>query len=127
MRASFLILAALTFPACSRGEPTEVTLDVGKATRVNGCNVFVHDAKPGERPASFMTPACDVPESLVNEKNWWGEGLPRPATTMIMGDCMRLGDRFYCMVGLEADKSVTLKATYEITHPRRVDHLRPIR
>ncbi|MDI1435418.1 hypothetical protein [Polyangium sorediatum] len=126
MRTALLMIVSVALASCARGEPSEVTLEVGKATRVHGCNVFVHDATPGDPPASFMTSACDVPESFVNEKNWWGEGIQRPATTMLMGDCMRLGDRFYCLVEMEPGESVTLKATYEVTH-RRVDHLRPIR
>ncbi|MDC0742566.1 hypothetical protein [Polyangium mundeleinium] len=126
MRLSILIIIAGMLSACTHGEPSKVTLNLEKPTRVNDCNVFLDEALLQDPLVAYLTYACDVPESALNEKNWWGEGSKRPWTGMYVGDCLRLGNRFYCMETIKPGESVTLKATYEITH-RRGDHLRPIR
>ncbi|MDC3961792.1 hypothetical protein [Polyangium jinanense] len=127
MRFSFFMIAALVLASCGRAEPSEVTLELKQPTRVNGCNVFLHHALGGEPLGADITYVCDVPESFINEKNWWGDGMQPPATGLLLGDCLRLGNRFYCMEKIEPGKAATLKATYEILHDRRIDHLRPIR
>jgi len=116
MRSFVLMIVALALASCARGEPSEVTLEVGKAVRVNGCNVFLHHALLGEPFVTDVTWVCDAPESALKEKKWWGEGIPPPASSMYAGDCMRLNKKIYCMVNIEPGESATLKATYEVRH-----------
>lgn len=120
------MFVALALASCGRGEPTEITLELKRPTRVNGCNVFLHHALGGEPLVADITYVCDVPESFIHEKNWWGNGTQPPADSLLLGDCARLGNRFYCLEAIEPGESATLKATYEILHDRRIDHLRPI-
>ncbi|MDC0742565.1 hypothetical protein [Polyangium mundeleinium] len=127
MRSSLCICVALALASCARGEPSEVTLELKKPTRVNGCHIYLHHVLLRDPPIADVTFACDVPESALKEKNWWGQGVQRPATELGMGDCLRLGNRFYCTEIMQPGESVTLKATYEILHDRRIDHIRPIR
>ncbi|MDI1481198.1 hypothetical protein [Polyangium sp. y55x31] len=126
MRSCLYMLVVLALVSCARGEPTEVTLELEKPTRVNGCNVFLDEALRQDPLVAYLSHACDVPESALKEENWWGEGPKRPWTGMHVGDCVRLGNRFYCLEAIEPGESATLKATYEILHHRRIDHLRPI-
>jgi hypothetical protein len=107
------LIVALAIAACGRAESPEVTLEVGKVERVNGCHVFLHYALAREPPAADVTYVCDVPESALNEKNWWGEKPQPPAAKMYVGDCMGLDKTFYCMEKIEPGKSVSLKATYK--------------
>lgn len=125
MRISILIIAA-SLSACTRTEPSEVTLEVGKASHVDGCNVFLHHALAQDPVVGDVAFACDVPESFVNEKNWWGEGTQPPAGSLFVGECQRFGMKFYCVEEIKPGVSVTMRATYEATH-RRIDHLRPLR
>ncbi|MDI1435417.1 hypothetical protein [Polyangium sorediatum] len=127
MRSFLCIFAALALASCARGDPSEVTLEVGKVSHVDGCNVFLHEALGGEPVLALVGHVCDVPESFTKEKNWWGEGQRPLCTGISVGDCLRFGKKVYCMEEMDPGKSVTLKATYENLHDRRFDHLRPIR
>jgi len=113
MRISLIMLVTLVLAACGRTEISEVTLEVGKAARVNGCNVFLHHALQGDPFVTDVTWVCDAPESALKEKNWWGEGVQPPASSMFVGDCLRLNKKIYCMETIEPGKSATLKSTYE--------------
>ncbi|MDI3289707.1 hypothetical protein [Polyangium sp. 15x6] len=123
MRLSFLMIAALILASCRRAEPSEVTVELDKVSRVNGCNVLLGEVtiKPD---AGFFTWACDVPESAPN---WWGEGSQPPPATILEGDCVRLDQTYYCVEDINPeDLSVTLKATYKPIDSS-YDQLRPIR
>ncbi|HVK68229.1 MAG TPA: hypothetical protein VM694_27410 [Polyangium sp.] len=126
MKIHSLVIATIVLAACGRAEPTEIELQVGKAARVNGCNVFLHHALAQDPVIADLAYACDVPESFVTEKNWWGEGTQPPASSIYVGECQRFGMKFYCVESIEPGVSVKMRATYEVTH-RRIDHLRPIR
>jgi hypothetical protein len=123
MRLTPLIFGILVLASCGRSEPSDITVELDKPTRVKDCNVWLRQVtiKPD---AAWLTRACGVPESAPN---WWGEGVEPPTTTILEGDCVRLDNRFYCVEDINPEEmSATLKATYEVTH-RQIDHLRPIR
>jgi hypothetical protein len=121
-----LIIVAAALVACGRGESSELTLEVGKVERVNGCHLFLHHALAQDPPVADVTYVCDVPESALNEKNWWGEKTQPPASSIYVGDCIRLDETFYCMEKIEPGKSASLKATYKQMH-RTGDFLKQIR
>ena len=116
MRVAFFIIIAATLASCGRAEPSGVTLEIDKATRVNGCHISLDNALLQDPPVAHLTYACDVPESALKEKNWWGTGSKPPWTAMNVGDCLRLNKKIYCMERIEPGKSATLKATYEEKH-----------
>lgn len=123
MRFLLLMMAILALPSCGRTEPSEVTVELDKVSRVNGCNVLVNQVfiKPD---AAWIKWACGVPESAPK---WWGESFEPPASTILEGDCVRLDQRYYCVKDINPENtSVTLKATYEPLDSS-YDQLRPIR
>jgi hypothetical protein len=123
MRVSFLIIAALVLSACSRGEPSVVTVELNKVKRVNGCNVLLRDVTTKSN-AAWMAWVCNVPESAPN---WWGEEFEPPDSTLLEGDCVRLDQTYYCVKDINPeDMSVTLKATYKPIARDYYEHLRPI-
>jgi hypothetical protein len=73
-----------------------------------------------------VTYVCDVPEAALKEENWWGEKVRPPASSVYVGDCMRLDKTFYCMDKIEPGVSASLKATYQQVH-RNGDFLERIR
>jgi hypothetical protein len=116
------LIAALILASCSRTEPSEVTVELDKVARVNGCNVVASGItiKPD---AAFFQWACGVPESAPK---WWGESFEPPPNTILEGDCVRLDQRYYCVKDINPEHmSVTLKATYKPLDSS-YDHLRPI-
>lgn len=121
MRVLFLMIAPLILSACSRGEPAEITVELDKVARVNGCNVLVNHVfiKPD---AAWIKWVCGVPESAPN---WWGEKFEPPASTILEDDCVRLDQKFYCVKDINPeDLSVTLVATYESLYDEQIRPLR---
>ncbi|MDI3289706.1 hypothetical protein [Polyangium sp. 15x6] len=123
MRSFLYMFVALALASCGRGEPSEVTVELDKSTRVNGCNVWLRSVtiKPD---SAWMAWACGVPESAPN---WWGKGFEPPASTILEGDCVRLDQTYYCVKDINPENlSATLVATYKPLDSS-YDHLRPIR
>jgi hypothetical protein len=121
MRFSFFMIATLILSACSRGEPSEITVELDKPTRVKDCNVWLRSVtiKPD---SAFMTWKCNVPESAPN---WWGEGMEPPAATILEGDCVLLDQKFYCVKDINPENlSATLVATYESLYDEQIRPLR---
>lgn len=110
----FIIL--LFIPACQRSEPSSVTIEHKAVGRVNGCNVSVDSVNFNPKyPDPFLSLryVCDVPESALKEKEWWGN-KPQPLMFSLgLGDCLRLNKVFYCAKDMKPGKSVTFEATFK--------------
>jgi hypothetical protein len=114
--SSILALAGMLMVACGRKEPASVTIAEGKIGRVNGCHVNLDQIRYYEdgAPLGDFRFACNVPESALNEKAWWGNQTPPLMNSLGIGGCMRLEKTFYCVKTIEPGKSVTLEATYRV-------------
>jgi hypothetical protein len=115
MRTLFtlLFINLLFASACGRAEPHRFTLQARKVERVNGCHVRL-EAAPGrgEEPFAALQYACGAAESALNEKAWWGD-QPQPFLfTMFVGECLPLGDTFYCAEEIKLGEA-SFKATYK--------------
>jgi len=67
---------------------------------------------------------CDVNASAQSEHDWWGD-KPQPLLFgMGLGECLVLGDKFYCLEKVDSE-GVTFKATYQWT-TRHHDHIKPL-
>jgi len=123
MRSFLCMFVALALASCARREPSEITVELDKPTRVKDCNVWLREVtiKPD---SAFMAWKCNVPESAPN---WWGEGFEPPAATILEGDCVRFDLVYYCVKDINPeDLSATLVATYKPLDSS-YDHLRPLR
>ena len=79
----------------------------------------------GDVPFAAMHFACNVPESALKQEQWWGD-QPRPlGFTAAVGDCLLLGETFYCVEDVQLGEA-TFKATYKWT-TRDHNHLEMIR
>ncbi len=106
----------LIISACQSAESKVVTLEQGVIARVNGCHVSVDGVNYNPKypnPFVYFRHACDVPESALKEKNWWGNQPEPLMNTLKLGACVRLDDTYYCAKKMEPGKSVTLEATYK--------------
>lgn len=120
---AFFMLALI---GCRHSEPARFTLHQDEVKRVEGCHL-VMSAAPGrgEVPIAAMHFVCNVPESALEQEKWWGD-QPQPlGFTVSPGDCLLLGDTFYCAKDIELGE-VTFEATYKWA-PRRNDRLQRIR
>ena len=116
MRAAILTMIAIGISGCGPSDPSNVSLVVGKAQRVNGCHILLHHALAHTPPIADVSYVCGVSESAVNEKNWWGNGTQPPAFSVSVGDCVRLDETFYCVKEIEPGKSISIRATYKQKH-----------
>lgn len=104
---------------CEGAKPSGVIVEEGKIVRIDDCHlkldqIRVHPRDKG--PIGDFLMACNVPESALKEKNWWGS-QPEPLLFgMYAGDCIRVSKTFYCVRTVEPGASVTLEATYESKH-----------
>jgi hypothetical protein len=124
-RASFSLFV-LTFLGCGRSEPERFTLYQDQVKRVEGCHL-VMSAGPGKGKVPFaaMEFVCNVPESALKEKQWWGD-QPQPlGFTAAIGDCLLLGQTFYCVEDVKLGEA-TFKATYKWA-TKHHDHLELMR
>jgi hypothetical protein len=116
----FLVILLSTFAACGRSESSKletVTIEQGAVTRLNGCHVSmdaVNSNPKYPKPFAYLRFVCDVPESALNEKNWWGQ-QPQPLMlTLELGECLRLDKIFYCAKLMEPGKSATLEPRFRM-------------
>ena len=126
MRTPFLMIVGLAIAACGRSESATFRLHADKVERVNGCHLLL-DGAPGrgEVPLAAMRFVCDVPESAVNDPNWWGE-KPQPLMfTVTVGDCLLLGDTFYCVEEMGPGEA-SFRASYKwaTRHRDRIERIR---
>jgi len=115
-----LLAMAMTTVSCGKSEPSSFTMKTGEVKRVKGCHLnldrmYVHPKAPA--PWADFYFVCNVAESALDTKEWWGT-QPQPLQfPMSEGDCVRLEKTFYCVEKLDtSDGTVTLKATYEQSH-----------
>ncbi|MDI1449519.1 hypothetical protein [Polyangium sp. 6x1] len=114
--------------ACGRSESARFVLENNKVERVEDCHLFMNawnatDERGG--PWAVLEFACGVPESVQHEKEWWGD-KPHPlGFTVSVGDCLLLGEKFYCVESIEPGKT-TFKATYKWA-TRHQNHLERLR
>lgn len=121
-----LLITVVAATACGRSESNRITLESGKVTRVEGCHVRMnHTTIRGDDRFLALNYACDVPESALSEKAWWGDKPEPLGFTMDVGDCLLLDKTFYCVEDIEPDKA-SLKATYKWA-TRHDDRLQRIR
>jgi len=113
MRAPLLMIVTIATAACGRGGSSDVTIEVGKVARVNGCHVALHQALAQDRPVAQLAYVCEVPEAALRETAWWGEKEQPPSFSMFEDDCVRMGETFYCMEKIVPGMSVSLRATYK--------------
>jgi hypothetical protein len=114
--------------SCGYSEPATINIEMGKVERINDCHVkldYIIVSPKDPRPIGAFRFVCDVPESALKEKNWWGNQTPPLMFNLDVGDCMRLKKKWYCIEKIDAGESITLKATFEtadsdITHINRL-------
>lgn len=113
--------------ACSRTENAPITIKMGTVERVNDCHVRLELVRyyKDDSPMGDFLFVCDVPESALKEKKWWGDQTPPLMFSLLEGDCMRLKKTWYCVEAFDPGKSVTIKATFktvdsDITHINRI-------
>ena len=119
-------MQAFLIVACNRSEPDRLTLGDRKVERVDGCHIYMDswNAEAEPRWAGLMF-ACDVPETARNETQWWGN-QPHPlAFNMQVGECLLLGETFYCLEKI-APGQATFKASYKWAN-RHHDRMKPVR
>lgn len=77
--------------------------------------IFLHPKAP--TPWADFYFVCDVEESALSRKEWWGN-QPQPLQfPMGVGDCVRLEKKFYCVEEINTDDAtVILKPTFEQQH-----------
>lgn len=112
---TILVAHMAIVPSCGRSEASTITIEMGKVERINGCHVSLDLIRyyKDDSPMGDFRFACDVPESALNEKNWWGNQSAPLMFSTLVGDCMRLKKIWYCVENIEAGKSATLKATFQ--------------
>jgi hypothetical protein len=112
---AFIML--LFIPACQRSEPSSVTIEQGAVARVNGCHVSIDGVNFNPKypnPFVYLRYVCDVPESALKEKSWWGH-QPEPLMfSLNLRGCVRLDKVFYCAQKMEPGKSVTIEAAFRV-------------
>lgn len=112
--ATLVLLVSGLFISCKNSE-TSFTVEMGKVVRVDGCHVKLELVRyyKDDSPLGDFNFACNVAESALKEKNWWGD-QPQPLMfSMLVGDCLRLEKTWYCVEAIEPGKSATLKATFK--------------
>lgn len=125
----FVLLLAVGV-TCACGSPSKasrVTIEKGKVARINGCHVSMDLVRyyKDDSPMGDFRFVCNVQESALNTKDWWGDQSPPLMFSMLAGDCIRLEKLWYCVEGFESQKFVRLVPTYEqadrdITHINRI-------
>lgn len=117
MTMTTLCLMMPFISACHRSESTFITIEQGAVERVNGCHVSVDSVNSNPKyanPFAYFRVACDVPESALKEKNWWGNRPEPLMNTLKLDGCVRLQDTFYCAKHMEPGKSLTLEAKFKV-------------
>lgn len=113
-RALGLLLFAVIVAGCSynSGEPSGFTLQRGQVVRRFGCHIALEDTFDNNAQYADLRFACRVPESALNEKQWWGD-RPKPKLyTLDEGDCILLDTDFFCVEDIQLGKSVSFRAKY---------------
>ncbi len=113
-----LVLMLLFIAACKSPDSSSITIAQGAVARVNGCHVSVDGVNFNPKypnPFLYFRYVCDVPESALNEKSWWGNQPPPLGASLNLGGCVRLQKTFYCAKEMDPGKSVTLQATFTVT------------
>lgn len=110
------MLVVVAAAACGRPEqPDQIetfTVKPGKVERLFGCHVTADDDfGPNELYASIRF-ACGVPESALTQERWWGEGEKPMVYALDEGDCLRLGEGFFCIEQISRGKSVLFRKLY---------------
>lgn len=124
-----LLLAVGVTSACgSPSKGSSVVVEMGKVERINGCHVSMDLVRyyKDDSPMGDFRFVCDVPESALKEKKWWGDQSPPLMFSMLVGDCLRLDKIWYCVEAFESQKFVTLAPTYEMAD-RDITHINRIR
>ena len=92
---------------------------------MEGCHIVVTSWNARDEPRwAGIRFVCGVAESALNEKEWWGDKPQPMGFTMGVGECLLLGDKFYCLEKIEPD-DVTFKATYQWA-TKHHDHIKPL-
>jgi len=114
MKRALLILVATS---CSS---TEICLEEGEPTRVNGCTLV---ATHVYADLLDIESSCEAPESSLHDDKWWGDGAPPPGYSVALGDCLLLRDKFFCVADMDPPQ---LCATYEMpTHGGVLRRVKP--
>lgn len=123
--AFLFLMPALLATACGRSDPNHFTLAYDEVGRVEECHLLVNRWSPQYADShAGVRFVCGVQESAQKEKEWWGD-KPQPLLFgMGVGECLLLGEKFYCLERVESD-SVTFRATYQWA-TRHHDHIKPL-
>lgn len=103
-----LVGAALGIVACSN--PDEFELESGVPTRVEGCTVY--SGSVNSRHISMQI-SCDAPASAVGDEQWWGAGHEPLGFQLSTGDCVIVGQRYYCVSRLTSS-GAEFRATFRV-------------
>lgn len=122
---ALLLVQGILTAACSRSDSSRFTLQHNKVERVEGCHIILDIWNPDhETPYAGVRFVCGAPESAQHQEAWWGD-KPQPlAFDMSLGECLLLGERFYCLEKVEPE-GVTFKATYQWAN-RHHDRIKPL-
>ena len=122
---ALLLVQGILIAACGRSESNRFTLQYKEVERVEGCHLVLDNWNPDhETPYAGVRFACGAPESAQHQEAWWGD-KPQPlAFDMSLGECLLLGERFYCLEKVERE-GATFKATYQWAN-RHHDRIKPL-
>lgn len=105
---------AITATSCNRSTDQLFTVEQGRVTHVDGCNIMVHGIQEwrGIRRVRVQY-ACGVAPATIHDAKWWGD-QPQPLMFSVdLGDCMLMQETYYCMEDFIDRGSVTFRAMYK--------------
>lgn len=111
-------VAILACVAACHGEDFRTAeLEVGAATSVNGCQVFLF---ANHSNMLSLQHVCRGEPGEPGPTGWPGVG----GYTLSLGDCVPLGRRYYCATSIDPPQ---LEATFEASAGGQLSHLHRIR
>ncbi len=128
LKMTLLVLVLLFLPVCQQSESSFVTIEQGAVARVNGCHVSIDGVNFNPKypnPFLYFRYVCDVPESALKEKNWWGNKPEPLGMSLSHRGCVRFDKVFYCAKKMEPGKYVTFERSFQV-EDRDVAIIEPI-
>ena len=115
--ASLCLLGATCLSTGSCGSSGELTnpetfeLEVNKIVNVNRCNL---KADRISTHAVALDYVCGCGPASPGSEEWWGScGSPGGGLGVRKGDCIPLGERYYCLDAVDEGEQATFVAAFE--------------
>lgn len=106
-----LIAAVFFLASCSGTRETATSiLGVDKPTRVGQCTVLA--GAVNKLRVSLQFTCRDVP---AGSAKWWGDSDQPLGFELELGECMRLGSRYYCVASIdERGRQAEIRPLYDV-------------